>query len=117
MLEQRFSRGFKGDYGSITVCNVDTTTVDFIRTWCKDHPSCRLGAMGSRAKSLSEQENFPLDFTYGVIDKCILRALIGESSLILTSEGMVKRVERRVLEFDGESGISIPVHDLKEKVA
>jgi cobalt/nickel transport system ATP-binding protein len=70
--------------------------------------------MGSRAKSLAEREKIALDFTYGVIDKCILRALIGEPSLILTSEGMVKRVERRVLAFDEESGISISVQSMEE---
>jgi cobalt/nickel transport system ATP-binding protein len=44
-----------------------------------------------------------------VIDKCILRAVIGESSLILTSTGMVRRVEQRVLEFATVSGIKVPV--------
>jgi len=65
--------------------------------------------MGTRAKHLATVEGVDLDYTYDVIDKCILRALIGESSLILTSTGMVPRVERRVLAFDEESGIRIAV--------
>lgn len=113
-LEQRFNHSLHpGDYGSITVCNVDAVPVDMIQGWLERFPVQRRGAMGSRAKSLAEQEKITLDFTYGVIDKCILRALIGESSLILTSVGMVKRVERRVLSFDEESGIRIPVHMLE----
>ena len=114
-LEQRFNHhDLTGVYGSITVCNVDMVPVDRIHAWLKRCPSHRRGAMGSRAKSLAEREKIALDFTYGVIDKCILRALIGESSLILTSEGMVKRVERRVLVFDEESGISISVQSMEE---
>ena len=50
-----------------------------------------------------------LDFTYGVIDKCILKALLGEDSLILTTESMVNRVYQRVDAYGQESGISIPV--------
>ena len=114
-LEQRFNhRDLAGGYGSITVCNIDALPVDRIHAWLKQHTVHRLGAMGSRAKTLAEREKIALDFTYGVIDKCILRALIGESSIILTSDGMVNRVERRVLAFDEESGISIQVHSMEE---
>ncbi|MGA2918272.1 energy-coupling factor ABC transporter ATP-binding protein [Methanoregula sp.] len=97
------------DYGSITVCNVDVTAFSDISRWRSEHPKAKTGVMGSRAKNLVEQENFIPDFTYGVIDKCILRALMGESSIIMTSEGMVERVSRRVMEFDEESNIRIPV--------
>ena len=109
-LEQRFNCGnHTSGYGSITVCNVDAVQKERIHAWLAQFPAHRRGAMGSRAKSLAEREEIALDFTYGVIDKCILRALIGESSVILTSEGMVRRVERRVLAFDDESGIQITV--------
>jgi cobalt/nickel transport system ATP-binding protein len=97
-------------YGSITVCNVDITAFADISRWRSDHPLAKTGVMGSRAKNLVERENFIPDFTYGVIDKCILRALVGESSIIMTSEGMVERVARRVTEFDEESNIRIQVH-------
>jgi cobalt/nickel transport system ATP-binding protein len=110
-LEQRYPRtGAPSVHGSITVCNVDDTPAEAIREWIGRNRGHRTGAMGTRAKSLAEHEQIPLDFTYGVIDKCILKTLIGESSLILTSSGMVQRVRRRVLEFDGESGIAIKVN-------
>ena len=65
--------------GTITVCDVDTTGADEITAWIADHPGFRRGAMGTRAKNLAERESIVLDFTYGVIDKGILRALVGES--------------------------------------
>ena len=52
--------------------------------------------MGTRAKNLAERESISLDFTYGAIDKSILRALVGESSLLLTPGSMVPHVFRRV---------------------
>jgi cobalt/nickel transport system ATP-binding protein len=111
-LEQTYKKSLTElrTYGSITVCNVDVTVFDDISRWRADNPHAKTGVMGSRAKSLAERENMSPDFTYGVIDKCILRALMGESSIILTSEGMVDRVTRRVVEFDEESRIRIPVH-------
>jgi len=43
---------------------------------------------------LAEEARIPLDFTYGVIDKCILKALTGKSSMIMTSGGMVSTPSR-----------------------
>jgi len=65
--------------------------------------------MGTRAKQRAENERIRLDFTYGVIDKCILRALLGENSLIMTTETMVDRVYQRVDSYAKESGIPIIV--------
>jgi cobalt/nickel transport system ATP-binding protein len=70
--------------------------------------------MGTRAKQRAESEQISLDFTYGVIDKCILKALLGEDSLILTTESMVNRVYQRVDAYGQESGISIPVTPLDD---
>jgi cobalt/nickel transport system ATP-binding protein len=56
-----------------------------------------------------------LEFTYGVIDKCILRALRGQDSLILTNGSMVGRVSDRVAAYCAESGNAIRVVVLKEK--
>lgn len=107
-LEQGLNRRSDAKkYGTISVCNVDTVPAEAIHIWVEGHPNHRKGAMGTRAKHLAAMEEIVLDYTYDVIDKCILRALIGESSLILTSMGMVPRVERRVLAFDEESGIRI----------
>jgi cobalt/nickel transport system ATP-binding protein len=96
-------------YGTITICNVDTIGIDDLQGWIARHPNIRRGAMGTRAKSLAGTATISLDFTYGVIDRCILRALIGESSLILTTGVMVQRVERRVREYNADAGISIPI--------
>ncbi|HMK15505.1 MAG TPA: ABC transporter ATP-binding protein, partial [Methanomicrobiales archaeon] len=68
-----------------------------------------IGAMGTRAKQRAAGDGLTLDFSYGVIDKCILRALNGRSSLILTVGGMVGRVERRVALFREESGTPVEV--------
>ena len=68
--------------------------------------------MGTRAKQRASDHHIPLEFTYGVIDKCILKALLGEDSLILTTESMVQRVFNRVEKFCQENGLSIPVSRL-----
>jgi cobalt/nickel transport system ATP-binding protein len=95
--------------GTISVFDVDSSLLDSLPGWLASHPGISIGAMGTRAKQHAAENHISLDFTYGVIDKCILRAIIGESSLILTSTGMVRRVEQRVLEFDTVSGIRVPV--------
>jgi cobalt/nickel transport system ATP-binding protein len=99
--------------GNITVCNIDTAAPDEIRKWIADHPGCRCGAMGSRAKTLAERESIALDFTYGVIDKGILRALVGECSVLLSPASMVPHVFRRVAAYGQESGNRIEVVLLK----
>jgi cobalt/nickel transport system ATP-binding protein len=103
-------------YGTITICNVDTVRIETIQRWVTLHPSARRGAMGTRAKSLAATAQISLDFTYGVIDRCILRALIGESSLILTTDAMMSRVERRIGEYNADAGISIPFSSCQEPV-
>ncbi len=109
-LEQSFSRPLAGRaLGTITVCDVDATGADEILAWMADHPSYRCGAMGTRAKNLAERESISLDFTYGVIDKGILRALVGESSLLLTPGSMVPHVFRRVEAYCRENGNTISV--------
>lgn len=101
-----------GKPGSITVANVDTAGPDLIRNWVIARPGISIGAMGTRAKQRASDHHIPLEFTYGVIDKCILKALLGEDSLILTTESMVQRVFNRVEEFCRENGLSIPVSRL-----
>ena len=65
--------------------------------------------MGTRAKQLAENRKIPLDFTYGVIDKCILKALRGENSLILTTSSMVGRIHQRIDSYGTESGTCLTV--------
>ena len=98
--------------GVITICNVDQHNRELLLLWRSTHPSLSTGAMGTRAKQRAETERIGLDFTYGVIDKCILKALLGEDSLILTTESMVSRVYQRVDAYGRESGICIPVKQL-----
>jgi cobalt/nickel transport system ATP-binding protein len=95
--------------GSVTVCNVDSAGMDFVRSWLSEHPDLSIGAMGTRAKQQAMDHQIAMDFTYGVIDKCILKALLGEKSVILTTGSMVQRVFDRVHEFSTENGIAIPV--------
>ena len=75
-------------------------------------PGPLVGAMGTRAKQCAAQEQLALEFTYGVIDKCILRALRGQDSLILTTGSMVSRVAVRVEAYCRESGNTISVISL-----
>ena len=95
--------------GTITVCNVDQAAGDTVSGWLAANCRASVGAMGTRAKQRAESGKVRLDFTYGVIDKCILKALLGEDSLILTTESMVGRVQERVDAYCRESRICIPV--------
>jgi len=72
--------------------------------------------MGTNAKMLAEQARIPLDFTYGVIDKCILKSLAGKRSLIMTSGGMVDHSLMRIQAYCRESGARIDVIKLESGV-
>ncbi|MDD1658710.1 MAG: ATP-binding cassette domain-containing protein [Methanomicrobiales archaeon] len=112
-IEQMARKGGSSlQYGTIHVCNVDETAREALSYWLSCHDGISLGAMGTRAKQRASEEGLTLDFSYGVIDKCILKALNGKSSLILTAGGMVQQVERRVADFKEESGAQIPVRDV-----
>jgi cobalt/nickel transport system ATP-binding protein len=95
--------------GTISVFDVSSSPHDSLPGRLVYPQGISIGAMGTSAKQYAADNHIDLDFTYGVIDKCILRAIIGESSLILTSTGMVRRVEQRVIEFETVSGIRVPV--------
>ncbi len=95
--------------GTITVCNVDTIAEGSIPEWVQARPGIAVGAMGTRAKQCAATGQVTLEFTYGVIDKCILRALRGKDSLILTTGSMVGRVGERVEAYGKESGNTISV--------
>jgi cobalt/nickel transport system ATP-binding protein len=95
--------------GVIYVGDVDEVGVDGIRELFAGDRIGNLGAMGTRAKQRVSDEGIAADFTYGVIDKCILKALRGEHSAVLTSGGMVDHVCRRIEEYGRESGKAITV--------
>ncbi|MCM2465523.1 energy-coupling factor ABC transporter ATP-binding protein [Methanoculleus oceani] len=90
--------------GKIYLCNADRTGGDELRVLVEQGVVEHVGAMGTRAKEFANRERILLDYTYGVIDKCILKALIGENSLIITTGGMVEHVHRRIGEYSAESG-------------
>ena len=93
--------------GTIYVCSVDGKEPAKIRSILDKIRANYTGAMGTSAKVMAEQSGIPLDFTYGVIDKCILKALTGKSSLIMTSGGMVDHSLQRIGAYARESGVKI----------
>jgi cobalt/nickel transport system ATP-binding protein len=113
VIDQAFhNRPCYTEPGSITVGNVDSTRPDLFHEWLAMHPGITIGAIGTRAKQRAFDSHITVDFTYGVIDKCILEALLGEHSLILTTDSMVQRVFNRVEEFCQANGLYIPVSQL-----
>jgi hypothetical protein len=65
--------------------------------------------MGTGAKMMAQRMALDLDFTYGVIDKSILKAMLGKSTLIMTSGGMVEHTYRRIEEYCKDAGAEIEV--------
>jgi cobalt/nickel transport system ATP-binding protein len=100
---------FRESVGRICIFNVDKANPEDIKNILERSHISYTGAMGTNAKMIAEQARIPLDFTYGVIDKCILKALIGKISLILTSGGMVDHSVKRVRVYCEESGAEIEV--------
>jgi cobalt/nickel transport system ATP-binding protein len=110
IIENQMSRPYTHPApGTISVCNVDTWETSALPAWVNARPGLAVGAMGTRAKQCAATESMALEFTYGVIDKCILRALRGQDSLILTNGSMVGRVSDRVAAYCADSGNAISV--------
>ncbi|HVP94875.1 MAG TPA: ATP-binding cassette domain-containing protein [Methanoregulaceae archaeon] len=95
--------------GTISVCNVDEEYDIPISSYIASRENLAIGTMGTRAKQRAAHEQLNVEFTYGVIDKCILRALRGQDSLILTTGSMAGRVVTRVDAYCKESGNKIAV--------
>ncbi|MBN1195046.1 MAG: ATP-binding cassette domain-containing protein [Methanomicrobiaceae archaeon] len=109
ILENTFMRTVSSPVeGSISVCDVGISPRGEILQSVREPGIGFVGAMGTKAKQIIEEERITPDFTYGVIDKCILRALVGGHSLILTSGGMVDHVLQRIRAYGEESGKTIP---------
>ncbi len=107
-LLQPNPRGEDGARGKIYICDVDGVDDRRIQEMiARIEDVCFKGAMGTSAKLLAERCRVSLDFTYGVIDKCILKALIGKDSLIMTSGGMVDHTMKRIADYGEESGTRI----------
>jgi cobalt/nickel transport system ATP-binding protein len=95
--------------GRIYLCDPDSVHVELLKKGINEGKVRHVGAMGTRAKMFAEKEGIVLTFTFGVIDKCILKAYLGEDTLIITTGGMLSRVVERVSRFAGESRTHIPV--------
>jgi len=93
--------------GKIYIWDVDGADEVQVKSMVDRMGGCYKGAMGTGAKLLAERCGIPLDFTYGVIDKCILKALIGKDALIMTSGGMVEHTMKRISDYSRESGAEI----------
>ena len=100
---------FQEALGKIYICNVDEPDPEGIKEILERSHVSYTGAMGTNAKIVAEHAGIPLDFTYGVIDKCILKALTGKDSLIMTSGGMVDHSIKRIQAYCKESGSEIEV--------
>jgi cobalt/nickel transport system ATP-binding protein len=110
VVETGLNTGIKTENcGSIYLVDADSLGDDSLEKYVEKSSVDFVGAMGSYAKKKAETDAIDLDFTYGVIDKCLLKAISGKSSLIITTGGMVKRVVSRVDEFCGESGKKVDV--------
>jgi cobalt/nickel transport system ATP-binding protein len=96
-----------GALGRIYICNVDEADWKEIKKLLEKIPADFKGAMGTSAKVMAEKCGIFMDFTYGVIDKCILKALLGKSSIIMTSGGMVDHAMQRIEDYGRESGRKI----------
>jgi cobalt/nickel transport system ATP-binding protein len=117
LLESRNQRTIsKESQGKIYIFNVDGSDLSEIKGVQEKFHICYVGAMGTNAKAAAEQVGIPLDFTYGVIDKCILKALTGKNSLIMTSGGMVDHSAKRIRAYGGESGTKIEAVNLAAPV-
>jgi cobalt/nickel transport system ATP-binding protein len=95
--------------GTISVFNVDELQDVPVSSTLSLKGDFAIGTMGTRAKQRAHDEHLDVEFTYGVIDKCILRALRGLDSLIVTTESMAGRVSARVEDYCRESESIIEV--------
>jgi cobalt/nickel transport system ATP-binding protein len=101
------SRTTRSNLGKIFIWNVDISSPASLKVFLENRHIDFIGAMGTSAKMMAGEENIDLDFTYGVIDKCILKALAGKSSLIITSGGMVEHSLRRIKSYGKEYNLGL----------
>ena len=117
LLETRAKVGCpKVSPGKIYLYNVDHADPKEIESFLDSGSAKYVGAMGTSAKMMAEREKIRLDFTFGVIDKSILKATTGQSSLIMTSGGMVEHAMRRIEAYCDEWGAKIHASVLNASV-
>ena len=94
-----------------TIYTVDTDCIDeaALADILASHAGSHIGAMGTRSKKFLHNAGISPEFTYGVVDKSLLSAMIGEDTIIFTCGGMVERVDLRVSLFEEASGTAVRV--------
>ena len=102
--------------GKIYLYDVDHAEPSEIRSFLDSGSAKYVGAMGTSAKMMAEREKICLDFTFGVIDKSILKATTGQSSLIMTSGGMVEHAIHRIAAYCDLWGAKIQTSVLNASV-
>ncbi len=105
----------QGKRGKIYICNADELGPEKAKELVRKVDADCTGAMGTRAKLLVGEADVQVDFTYGVIDKCILKALTGKSCLVFVSQGMLGQVQRRIEAYSQEWGAEIHSVDLSAR--
>jgi len=95
--------------GIVYLADTDILTEDAVHQMLGEHPLWHTGAMGTRAKKFCHFSDISLEYTHGVVDKCLLSVMSGEDTLILTCGGMLDRVELRAATFAKESGVDVKV--------
>lgn len=95
--------------GTIYLADTDDLTPESAKMILAKHPHRHTGAMGTRAKKFCFSAEISLEYTHGVVDKCLLSVMSGEDTLILTCGGMLDQVELRAAAFAKESGIDVKV--------
>lgn len=95
--------------GSIFLADAEHIDREHLKSFLQRGTVEVVGGMGSFAKKTADDYGIHLTYTYGVIDKCLLKAISGKSSLIITAGGMIQRVHDRVDEFNHESGKKVEI--------
>jgi len=95
--------------GAIYITDCDTLKPRALQRFVTAHHITAIGAMGSRAKTRLKEELLYPDYTYAVIDRCILQAMNGKDALLLTTGGMLIRAQERIDEFNQENARHIKI--------
>lgn len=95
--------------GCIYLFNIDDPANIPAEQLIADKKITTVGAMGSRAKITAGKTGIHVQYTYGVVDKCLLRAVNGKDTLIITTGAMIERVYDRINTFNKEAGKNIRI--------
>lgn len=98
--------------GSLYVLEVGGLGQDILESIMIEKNISHLGAMGTKAKFFARNKGIDLDFSHDVINNCLLKAMGGQNTLIITSGKMVQHTRRRVEDYNLESRENIMVEIL-----